>query len=166
VGTSEELYFRPANVFVAGFMGSPSMNMTKSAVAGGDVLTLEVGEDRWAVPDRRDLTAYTGKTLVLGLRPDAFVWPRPAEGPSVTVKALAVESLGNEKHVLFAAPGAVGNAGADENLWTAKVSQRCAANIGDQLILGVDLNSAYFFDADTGLALPAPRLEPVEAIVG
>ncbi len=167
VGTSEELYFRPANVFVAGFMGSPSMNMTNVAVTGDDVLTIQVGEDRWPVPDRTDLTAYTGRELVLGLRPDAFVWP-PADGPSVTVTALAVESLGSEKHVLFAAPGSTGGqataeASADENLWTAKVSQRCVVGIGDQLALGVDLSGAYFFDPESGLALPVPQLEAVAA---
>jgi multiple sugar transport system ATP-binding protein len=164
VGTSEELYFRPANVFVAGFMGSPSMNMTTAEVTDDGGLTVVVSGNRWPVPGRAGLTPYNGKKLVLGLRPDAFVWP-PVDGPSVTVKALAVESLGSEKHVLFAAPGALRTeAGADENLWTAKVSQRCPVGIGDEVMFGVDLSGAYFFDADTGLALPAPRPEPVEAI--
>jgi multiple sugar transport system ATP-binding protein len=164
VGTSEELYFRPANVFVAGFMGSPSMNMTDAEVSDDGGLTVVVDGNHWPVPGRTELTKYNGKKLVLGLRPDAFVWP-PADGPRVTVKALAVESLGSEKHVLFAAPGARGTVGstaggADENLWTAKVSQRCAVGIGDQVVLGIDLSSAYFFDADSGLALPAPQPEP------
>src|SRR5689334_6748028 len=58
VGTSEELYFRPANVFVAGFMGSPSMNMTDAEVSDDGGLTVVVDGNHWPVPGRTELTKY------------------------------------------------------------------------------------------------------------
>jgi multiple sugar transport system ATP-binding protein len=76
----------------------------------------------------------------------------------VTVTALGVESLGDERHVLFQAlgPGPVAAAAADatEALWTAKVDANCRISIGEQITLGVDMEQAYFFDAQTGLAVP------------
>ncbi|WP_432825507.1 ABC transporter ATP-binding protein [Dactylosporangium sp. CA-092794] len=170
VGTPDELYFRPANVFVAGFMGSPSMNLITAEASGGDRLVLAVGGNRWPVPAEGlaqvpALAGYAGQSIVVGLRPDAFAWPPTDDGPAITVTALAVESLGNEKHIVFEAPGAASGPAAgralgvegDERLWTAKVNPRCPATIGDRLTLGVDMAAAYYFDPGTGLALATDR---------
>ena len=159
VGTPDELYFRPANVFVAGFMGSPSMNLAKAEVLDSDGLVLEVAGHRWPVVRRPELTSYTGRGVIVGLRPDAFTWPPAPDGPSLTATALAVESLGNEKHVVFGVGDAVPSHAVavegDASLWTAKVSPQCPVGIGEELILGVDVDQAYYFDPDTGLALAA-----------
>ena len=110
VGTPHELYERPANVFVAGFIGSPSMNFTPARLLPGTPPVLAAGPLRWPVdgdlahrqPALAD--AGAGGTVTLGLRPDAFVWPAPTGMPSIEVTAAGVEALGHESHVLFTPP--------------------------------------------------------------
>jgi multiple sugar transport system ATP-binding protein len=99
--------------------------------------------------------------VTVGLRPDAFAWPRPDGLPELTGTALGVESLGDERHVLFAALG--GPPVSDEplpetvgELWTARVPARC------QVALGVDLDQLYLFDVDSGAAVPEATV-PTEA---
>jgi multiple sugar transport system ATP-binding protein len=157
VGTPDDLYFRPRNLFVAGFMGSPAINLVK-VVLRPDPAAAIVADDAWRLSPAQAVRLVGRESVVLGLRPDAFRWPAPADGPAVTVTALAVESLGDERHVLFQAPGRTPGAptvaDAAEPLWTAKVGAECHVRVGEQTTLGIDLGQAYFFDATTGLALP------------
>jgi multiple sugar transport system ATP-binding protein len=69
VDTPQMLFHHPANLFVAGFIGSPTMNLVEAAVAGG---TLEVGGHRLPVPAGADLDAWSGRTVILGIRPSDF----------------------------------------------------------------------------------------------
>jgi multiple sugar transport system ATP-binding protein len=163
VGTPEDLYFRPANMFVAGFMGSPAMNLALADVRD-DPPAVVVASNTW--PISREQAARLGQreSVVFGLRPDAFTWPPRPNQPTVTVTALGVESLGDERHILFKALGtAPGSTSADgtEPLWTAKVDTNCRVDVGEQTTLGIIVDDAYFFDAENGLALPGgPDLEP------
>jgi multiple sugar transport system ATP-binding protein len=171
VGTPDELYFRPANLFVAVFLGSPAMNLARAEVKV-DPPTLAVAAEVWPLPaapaDR--VTAHGSRRVVVGLRPDAFSWPAEPGEPALTVTAIGVESLGDERHVLFPAVGqsaaavAAGVEASDgepaEDLWTAKVSARCPVAIGERIVLGVKLDDVYLFDPDTGLALPHTGTEP------
>jgi len=168
VGTPEDLYRRPGNRFVAGFMGSPSMNFTTVDVRGRAPLTVAVGGQDFDVPDALhrwpDLARYVGSKVVMGLRPAAFSSATPRPGSGLLVVPLGVESLGDEKHVLFDAPStetaiaavdvpvAVDESAAAQ-LWTAKVSQFADLAIGRPVLLSVDLTEAYFFDPETGLAI-------------
>ena len=155
VGTPEDLYFRPHNLFVASFMGSPAINLVEVGIRH-DPTAVRVADETWPLAPQQGDGLAGRDTAVLGLRPNAFRWPAPPDGPAVTVSALGVESLGDERHVLFPALGPV--PGADdsaESLWTAKVGADCRVAIGDELTLGVDLSQAYFFDSTTGLAVPA-----------
>jgi multiple sugar transport system ATP-binding protein len=157
VGTPDDLYFRPRNLFVAGFMGSPAINLAEVALRADPAAAI-VAEQRWALAPVQAARLAGRESVVLGLRPDAFRWPAPADDPSVTVTAVAVESLGDERHVLFRvpgrAPGSPTAADAAEPLWTAKVGADCRVRVGEQITLGVDLDQAYFFDPKTGLAVP------------
>src|SRR5690348_1366291 len=65
----QTLYRSPANLFVAAFIGSPSMNLMEARVHGREV---HVAEFKLPLPDRCDLRSYDGRTVVLGLRPSAF----------------------------------------------------------------------------------------------
>jgi multiple sugar transport system ATP-binding protein len=179
VGTPDDLYFRPANVFVAGFMGSPAMNLARARLVGGDPPVLEVGAVRWPLDSDLyarvpGLAARVGADVTVGLRPDAFTWPAGPDEPTLTVRPVGVESLGNEKHVLFPAVGqmsadggtsasgngagetvSIVNAEGSAALWTAMVRPGCPAVIGEEVTLGVDLTGAYFFDPTTNLAIAA-----------
>lgn len=181
VGTPDELYFQPANVFVAGFMGSPSMNLARARLRPGDPPVLAIGDQRWPLTreqlaKRPGLAARIGDEVIIGLRPDAFVWPAGDAAARVRVTAAAVESLGNEKHLLFpalgtpvsgveTAPSQIARADEADTLWTARVRPRCSVSMGDEVVLGVDLDAAYFFDATTQVAIPEIDAEPPRAMI-
>ncbi|BCJ49323.1 ABC transporter ATP-binding protein [Actinoplanes sp. NBRC 14428] len=172
IGTPDQLYRAPANRFVAGFMGSPSMNFATVTPSRGEPVTVTLGGVELEIPDalRRwpGLRAHLGSPVVMGLRPAAITLAGAASGSAVEVVPLGVEALGDEKHLLFEAPGE-GTAGdrtdagelpvtVDDpqggRLWTAKVAQDADLAIGRPVRLALDLGAAYFFDAGSGLAVP------------
>lgn len=181
VGTPEELYTAPCNVFVAGFIGSPAMNLARGQLVAADAdhpapdgagapdqaLCLRAGQWRWPLPasasrERPALAGYLGREIIFGLRPGAFALGEPGGSGAAqfSVEALTVESLGDEKNVLFPPPfpagtSAAARAGADAlELWTARVDPRAMVVSGQRICLTVDLRAAYFFDPETGLAIP------------
>jgi multiple sugar transport system ATP-binding protein len=171
VGSPQDLYRTPANRFVAGFMGSPAMNFATVQLRGGDRVTVTLDGLNFEIPDalRRypGLADRVGSQVVIGLRPAAFEVAGAGSGPVVEVVPLGVESLGDEKHVLFQAPrdartgvradlGGIPVAVEDSSgarLWTAKVTQEADLAIGRPVRLAIDLGRAYFFDIDSGQAI-------------
>jgi multiple sugar transport system ATP-binding protein len=175
VDTPQILFHQPVNLFVAGFIGSPTMNLVQAAVTGDK---LEFGSHRLPVPPGTDLDAYNGRTVILGIRPsdfeDADVW-RDDRLPVVEVTADVVEDLGSEAHVLFtvdAPPVAV--EGVDEDpeagapiplvaaegtsVFTASVDARTAARAGSTVRLSVHPARFHFFECGTGRAIrPRPQ---------
>ncbi len=103
IGTPLEVFERPRNQFVAGFMGAPSMNFVPALVAEGNVITAG-GIDLPVKPDRFDLPA-PGTEVVLGIRPEDIVpeghGTRPELGAEFTAPVNFAEMLGNES-LLFA----------------------------------------------------------------
>ncbi|MET7401978.1 ATP-binding cassette domain-containing protein [Dactylosporangium sp. NPDC005572] len=172
VGTPRELYREPANVFVAGFIGSPGMNLAVARVVRGDPPVLVVGDCRWPLPAaqlRRHATlAVPPADVVVGLRPDALRWPAPPGAATLEAVVTGVETLGHESHVLFAAPGGeaaprepAGDDAADlVPVWTATVRGPNTVRPGDTVAFGVDLDAAYFFDPVSELALPVTAGDP------
>jgi len=184
VGTPEELYRRPCNIFVAGFIGSPAMNLARGRlVATADGVDLVAGpvraplpagwEQRWPGLVDRVGRDDDGAELVFGLRPAAFTLvPSTAIDPSILVTtAVTVESLGDEKNVLFVPPfGAYqpdrADAGSDAEppaLWTARIDPDASVHSGDRVALRLDLAAAYFFDPHTEQAIPAESPAPALA---
>src|SRR4051795_5215849 len=95
LGTPDEIYDNPVNTFVAGFIGSPSMNLIDARVDGTAVV---FGNTRLEVPEavtaaRPGLAAYAGRDIVLGIRPEDF---RSAGNGTVELMVNRVESLGSE----------------------------------------------------------------------
>jgi multiple sugar transport system ATP-binding protein len=108
VGTPADLYSRPINLFVAGFVGSPSMNFLPGELAG-DVVKLPLGDVRLSDEARHGLQAGggpgQGRRVIVGLRPDHFedaslVRDR-AGGVSFTVQIDVLESMGSEYYAYF-----------------------------------------------------------------
>jgi multiple sugar transport system ATP-binding protein len=160
VGTSAELYDGPRNIFVAGFIGSPAMNLAQGRIEEGPILA--VGDYRWPIPPaqlarRPALHSYVGREVVFGLRPHHLTEPA-GDLPRMKVRAVTVESLGSERNVLFVPPfGAVGVGHTSEevtDLWTARLAPTAPVHAGEYTELAVDLTHAYFFDAGTTEALP------------
>jgi len=181
VGSPEEVYERPANVFVAGFIGSPAMNLLEGAVSQTDGATfVTCAGRRLRLPDasvaaRPALRAYHGRRIVVGIRPESlqdasFVGVAPADRLIKAVVTLR-EAMGPEAHLHLTVPGSeVGNAlaargeegvsvdgaGATaETTVVARVDARTPAREGDHVELVVDTAALYFFDPETGARISA-----------
>ena len=178
VGTPQELYDAPRNVFVAGFIGSPAMNLASAILVEHEgAVALGFGDRRWPLPAEAlarypDLRARLGSRVVFGLRPHQLLLADdapPPDAPILRVRAVTVESLGNERNVLFA-PALDGLATAHDadgvvavgdavDLWTARLSASAPVATGAQTDLAVDLRSIHLFDAVTEEAI-APAALP------
>jgi multiple sugar transport system ATP-binding protein len=166
----QQLYANPNNLFIAAFIGSPSMNLVEATWEDGAV---RFGQYRVPLAVRPD----TGR-FVLGIRPESFEDAVFAPGlPTIEVDVSVVEELGSDAHVFFqvdappitaevlesAADGAL--LPSNQALFTARVDARCTARVGERLRLAVDPARFHFFDPDTGDRL-APAGAPKLAGVG
>ena len=160
IGTPEELYDRPVNLFVAGFIGSPAMNFFP-ATATPAGLRLPFGE--------LDRSPVAVNDVVVGVRPEHFedaalVETRErARALTFRVNADLVESLGADKYVYFSIPGAgarsahltdLAESGFGADRFVARVSAESTAVTGGSVDLALDTSKVHVFDAATGLALP------------
>jgi multiple sugar transport system ATP-binding protein len=174
VGTPDELYRTPCNIFVAGFIGSPAMNLARGRLnCGPDGLDLVAGPHRaplpsdWATRWPR-MSEMVGQEVFFGLRPTAFELVRAdsAGRDQIAVTAVTVEALGDEKNVLFVPPfdqtGIAGDSGPGDSgpgdtepapLWTVRLAPDAPVRFGDEISLRMDLAEAYFFDPATGAAI-------------
>jgi multiple sugar transport system ATP-binding protein len=175
------LFHRPANLFVAAFIGSPPMNLVEATVHDG---ALSFGEFTLPLPEDAPLDGYQGRTVILGIRPSDFEDASLREDsglPTMLVKAEVTEELGTEVHVLFqteappfasdavlaasseeedAAPLPLG--GEEEAFFCASVDPRSRVMGGSMVRLAVDPGRFHFFDPQTGEALrPVRDREPV-----
>jgi multiple sugar transport system ATP-binding protein len=140
IGSPLELYDRPANNFVASFIGSPAMNMLRGRLEGGQTprLTLASGV---TIPLREAPAAALGREVTLGVRPEHITVGGAA---SVNVQVSVIEPTGAETFVNATLSGA-------EIVCVLK--ERVSCRPGDTLALSFDAAPLHFFDAETGLAI-------------
>ncbi len=172
IAAPRELYDRPRNLFVAGFIGSPAMNFVYATVgADGTTTTLDFGGHSLAVnsgalPD--GVAQRSGREIVVGVRPEAFEIRSAAGagGSAMTVTSSLVEQLGSEAYVHFAVPvrpvvtadieallaeeGTDAAALGDETKFTARVNPDHAPRVGQSTELVVDTTKLHYFDPETG----------------
>jgi ABC-type sugar transport system ATPase subunit len=145
LGPPKEVYRNPANMFVAGFLGSPPMNFFSLDVhQDGGSTALTAKDIRYPVPDAwlPDLAAASGRRVVLGVRPEHVVVSRaPADG-ALPAEVYVVEDLGNELLV---------DARVDGQAAVARVANADAPAIGDRIWLTFSPANAYLFDPETEL---------------
>ena len=153
VDTPQNLYNAPGNLFVAGFIGAPQMNMIDAAVGkdGSDV-TLSFGGHTVALPEGKakklEEAGYVGKTVTLGIRPEdlhdeeSFLSMSPKSVFDATIRVY--EMLGSEVLLYF---------DIDDADFTAKVNPRTTARPGDTIQLALDLEKIHIFDKDTELVV-------------
>jgi multiple sugar transport system ATP-binding protein len=148
VGTPQELYDSPDNRFVAGFIGSPSMNFIDVTLQGtGDAATLEAPQVSIPLPARyRDAVGpTTGRKLLMGVRPEHIDLASDNVGTgSMQTTADVVEYLGNEELIHATV--------ADVDL-VALLSSDHRVRTGDNLILTVKPDRLHLFDPETELSL-------------
>jgi multiple sugar transport system ATP-binding protein len=177
VDAPQALYDKPANLFVAGFIGSPAMNLLRGRLAQGDAgPSVVLGELTLPLPasvlERRPrLADHLGRDLIVGIRPedieDAALVPA-ANGSSLDVRVTLAEALGAEviAHFPIAARPAradslVAARAADAPLLeadggavlTARLGPRSRARSGEPLRVAVDVERLYFFDPESEAAL-------------
>ena len=140
VGTPYELYFKPANEFVAGFIGEPPMNLKKITINGDNGVIDEDITFKLAENAAR-LAAYDGKTVTLGFRPEAIVLGKKENSATFTAKATLTEMLGDNVNV-YATVGT-----KDVIL---KVTPYDEIAVGDEVVFSVPNDQLYFFDTETG----------------
>jgi multiple sugar transport system ATP-binding protein len=147
VGTPQELYDQPANVFVAGFIGSPAMNFfTAKVIRDGGHLTLDGGSFRVAVPEERsgELESFVDKKLEFGVRPEnihdpEFVPARVTTAP-VDVRVDVTELMGNEVFLhMF----------AGQTKLLARVDPRTKLRADEDARVVMDLGKVHIFDPET-----------------
>ena len=166
------LYDRPANLFVAGFMGSPAMNLY-AATLGPDARSAQLGSQTVALsPDvaatRPGLSAYAEKRIVIGIRPEELAVARDDGGPAsptIAADVELVEALGSESLVHFRldAERVVTTDDVDEEelgaivaTGVARLAARTSITAGDRVSLQLNETALHFFDADSGLAVGQP----------
>lgn len=154
VGAPQELYERPRNIFVAGFIGSPAMNFFDVVVEGeGEDLRLHA--EGFALPVRQEkaanLAPYKGKKVLLGVRPesihDSAFRPPDIHASLVEARVDATEMMGNEVLVYLE---------IGEREFLGRVDPRTAARAGQQLEVAFDIDRIHVFDAETKAAIGLP----------
>ncbi|QBI54176.1 ABC transporter ATP-binding protein [Streptomonospora litoralis] len=179
VAAPQELYNHPANLFVAGFIGSPSMNLLQARIeADGPGARLDLGGHTLAVPaellaERPRLREYLGRDIAVGIRPedmDDAELGHEDPGAVLTSTTDLVEALGAELLVHFRLPAPpvvtedtkelARDAGADQvdaatpdSDVIARFSPRSQARTGQPVRVRVDTARLYFFDPATGDAV-------------
>jgi multiple sugar transport system ATP-binding protein len=168
--TPQNLFHHPVNLFVAAFIGSPSMNLAAAKIRGD---RLSFAEFELRLPPGSTL-AGTNRDVVLGIRPTDFSdgSAAPAGLPRIRAKADVVEDLGAERYVIFPvsaprlvtdATRAAADATSDEDgtlladddraLFCARLDGRNVVAPGETVELAIDHEHLHFFDPDSGLAL-------------
>jgi sn-glycerol 3-phosphate transport system ATP-binding protein len=155
VGHPQDVYDQPANAFVAGFIGSPPMNLLRGTARGGRVTAGELVLERPGVPDG---------DVVVGLRPEAM--RPPVDGmPALDFRVDVVEPLGDEVIVhgaLTAELIAVDTDATDVQVASvngtgiaavARLDPRQRPAEGTTIRLGIDADEVHLFDARTGIAI-------------
>jgi multiple sugar transport system ATP-binding protein len=144
VDTPLNLYDRPVNLFVAGFIGSPQMNLLSATAVDGKA---KIGE--YLVPVDAAAAQKMKGNVVLGVRPEAWRVVSAEEG-GLPVEVTVVEELGSDAFVY----GTSGVEGTPSNV-IVRVAARNSVHKGDVLHVTTDPQSVHVFDADTGERLSA-----------
>jgi multiple sugar transport system ATP-binding protein len=172
IGTPDELYERPANLFVAGFIGSPAMNFFPATLTATG-LTLPFGEVTLTQPVLDVLAQHPAPdNVIVGIRPehlyDAALIDAYQRINSLNFEAKVdmVESLGADKYVYFTNKSYVvhseqlseleDESGGDDHEFVARVPAASKVAKGKPLELAFDTSKIAVFDADTGVNLTVP----------
>ncbi|NOQ41335.1 MAG: sn-glycerol-3-phosphate ABC transporter ATP-binding protein UgpC [Desulfuromusa sp.] len=152
VGTPMEIFQNPANAFVAGFMGSPPMNLHSASIVGGsDGLKIKLSDQlEIPIPKKENNQLKEGQKVILGLRTEDLLTAHADDEKQAdlvfttngTVKI--VELLGNETNLHMDIQGA--------NL-IARAEGRRHFSVGDQLQVTLDLTHLHIFDAESELSI-------------
>ena len=153
VDTPLHLYHHPANVFVAGFIGSPAMNlMTVTVTTEGDKLWANATSFKVELPAEQSgkIQAYIGKECTFGIRPEDIYdknlegLVKPTPGNTVTVDVDVMEPLGDDVEMHLT---------SGDHAIIAKLDSKTQARVAEPLVVVFDMNRTHLFDKETELAI-------------
>ena len=155
VDTPTKLYSEPKNLFVAGFMGSPQMNMIESkALKRGDDIVLAFGNTEIKLPKEKAEKVinggYVGKDVMMGIRPEHVCEPATimdadmSKYAMVTASVEVVELLGSEKNYYMVCEG---------NNLTGRFDTSCKSVVDDTIKVALDTTKIHMFDLETQLTI-------------
>lgn len=150
IGTPDDLYYRPASQFVAGFIGSPQMNFFGSSIhlaEGG--LALRLGNEMiLKIPEQTQerYKAYLNQKVVFGIRPENLTLSSrgATKGATLSAQIEVIEPLGADTLVYFR---------LGEILACARVEPHAALKVGETAHFLPEMNSMHLFDGETGLTI-------------
>jgi multiple sugar transport system ATP-binding protein len=147
-GTPMDVYSRPVNRFVAGFIGSPAMNFIEAQIVAADgELFVDTGEFRLRIPEslRPPLRPHAGRPAVFGVRPEDIAAHDPragnGNGNTLQVRAEVVETLGSEIFAHLAC-------GAHSIVARMEVPDK-PLRVGDSLLVDLRMTKTHVFDSET-----------------
>jgi multiple sugar transport system ATP-binding protein len=172
-GIPQQVYDRPANLFVAGFIGAPPMNLLHARLERGNGgLAVRMGDATIELPpetvsERPALEGYVDRRLAFGIRPedleDAALVPDASRHARLSSQVDIREDMGAEVYLhlplpaepVMSEPVAEGHDGADERppAFVARVNRDTRAREGEPIELVVDTTRLHFFDLETGVAV-------------
>jgi len=148
VGTPDEIYNAPVSTYVAGFIGSPTMNLVPAELeARGNALALRLADGALLPlpPERAGRYAeQRGRRVTVGLRPEAFAWDGGGGDGALEVAADVIEPLGSDTLVFFT---------IGDNELVARVPPGLVDRAGERLTLKPDLARMHLFDLESGRVL-------------
>ncbi len=176
IDTPREIYLYPKNIFVAGFIGSPSMNFVYAdvKVSGDKTMLTFAGEEINCVGESLDkLKKVDGKQIVLGIRPEAFedsIYAKDSEyTESISITVTLLEQLGSDSYIHFykdlkpvqteaieeilADEGEDISVLGDQTKFIARINPNSTVKEGEEIKLSIDPSKLHFFDPESGKAL-------------
>ncbi|OIJ11897.1 sugar ABC transporter ATP-binding protein [Anaerobacillus arseniciselenatis] len=147
VGAPKDVYDNPENVFVGGFIGSPSMNFLNGKLVNGN---FEMGDVKIKIPEGKlkMLQDYANQDLILGIRPedihDEPVFLESSAGTKITAKIDVAELMGAESYLYSK---------VNNQDFVARVDSRTDVQNGQDIQLAFDMNKCHFFDPKTELRI-------------
>lgn len=138
-GTPYELYFKPVNVFVAGFIGEPPMNFVRGTVNNG---CIDFGDNKLDLTKklREKAADYEGRQMVFGFRPEAIVLGEQENSYAVRCSVELTEMLGDNTNVYIT---------ADADKAILKVDPHDTPAVDSQIVFSVPYENVYLFDGET-----------------
>ncbi len=152
LGTPDEIYNQPASTYVAGFIGSPVMNLLPARLTNGEgklTVQLKDGSNLVVPPNIETRCArFIGQDVVIGLRPEDFT-PSKADTQGLLVEPEVIEPLGSDTLIFFSIDG---------RETVARLPPRSVRTSAEKIGLLPDMERIYLFDATTGKAVLAPEV--------
>ena len=174
IDTPREIYLYPKNIFVAGFIGSPSMNFVYATVSpSGKSFKIKIGDVELKTPTAPEALAdFKDKEIVLGIRPEAFedsVYAGKEFTEDFPVEITLLEQLGSDSYIHFykdikpvqteAIEEILADEGEDisvlgtETKFIARINPNATVEEGQKINLKIDPTKLHYFDPETGLAI-------------